>query len=162
MPVSCLGGGDTVSVVAGNFNCAGGEPNVNNPGEDDHVAHAQQQQQPRLEVVMTSSVLNAAEQFAFMQQTLLLQIFRDSRPTLPPATAGNSGASNNGRISVQSSASSGSSSSSSASPSCPTCAAFSDQCCQAESGADIFQDFVEINLQCYWDARLSEALAALR
>ena len=35
----------------------------------------------QMDVIVTSSVLNTADQFAFMQQTLLLQIFRTSHNT---------------------------------------------------------------------------------
>ena len=138
MPVGCLGE-------------TGGCGGSNGRGYD-HPPSQQQQQphEPSLDVVVTSTVLNAAEQFAFMQQTLLLQIFR-----APSVTTGSS--SSDGRGS-----SSGDSASSSASISCPTCIAFSDQCCQAESGLELFTEFVEINLQCYWDARLSDALNSLR
>ena len=87
-----------------------------------------------LDSVVTSSVLNAAEQFAFMQQTLLLQIFRTEH------------AQNGGSNDL----------------SCPTCIAFSDHCCQNERGLDLFREFQDMNLQCYWDARLSEAVASLR
>ena len=45
---------------------------------------------------------------------------------------------------------------------CPTCVAFSDHCCQQESGLQIFQEFLEANAGHYWEARLSEALASLR
>ena len=43
-----------------------------------------------LDVIVTSSVLNTADQFAFMQQTLLMQIFRAPAVTTapsPPPTA---------------------------------------------------------------------------
>jgi hypothetical protein len=45
---------------------------------------------------------------------------------------------------------------------CPTCVAFSDHCCQQESGMQIFHEFLEANLVNYWDAKLTEALASLR
>ena len=45
---------------------------------------------------------------------------------------------------------------------CPTCVAFSDQCCQMENGQDLFNEFIDVNLQCYWDAKFSEALSNLR
>lgn len=37
-----------------------------------------------METMLTSSVLNTADQFAFMQQTLLLQIFRVNQTTTSP------------------------------------------------------------------------------
>jgi hypothetical protein len=136
MPVGCLGGGggDGASAAAVDLStsCVASE-------NDEH----------NLDVVMTSAVLNAAEQLAFMQQTLLLQIFRQSPNT------------NGGRESAASSSSS-TTTSSSALTSCPTCAAFGEKCCQTENGFDLFREFVEINLQCYWDASLTEALSTLR
>ena len=126
MPVGCLG----------NFD----ETSSNQINENDN----------KMDVIVTSSSLNSAEQFAFMQQTLLMQIFRIS-----PANSHNGG-----RISVQSESSS--SNGSSCLSSCPTCIAFADQCCQHDSGVDIFNEFVEINLQCFWDAKISEAIGSLR
>jgi len=122
MPVGCLGGDGAAACVA-------------NGSAAEEVS---------LDVMVTSAVLNAAEQMAFMQQTLLLQIFRTTTTTT------------DGR------ASSSSSSSSSSTSACPTCAAFGEQCCQTENGVDLFREFVEINLQCYWDAKLTEALTTLR
>ena len=138
-----------------------------------------------LDVIVTSSVLNTADQFAFMQQTLLMQIFRappittapspspsSQPPSLPPMINGCGNASNgawngNGAARSASRTSSGSSGSNgdcaaSATLMCPTCVAFSDHCCQQESGLQIFQEFLEANAGHYWDARLSEALASLR
>ena len=137
-----------------------------------------------LDVIMTSSVLNTADQFAFMQQTLLMQIFRappittapspppSQPPSLPPMINGCGNASNgawngNGTARSASRTSSGSSGSNgdgaaSATLMCPTCVAFSDHCCQQESGLQIFQEFLEANAGHYWDARLSDALASLR
>ena len=66
MPVGCLGGG------SGNESHGGGGGGGGPRG---------QQQQPDLEVIVTSSILNSADQFAFMQQTLLMQIFRITTPT---------------------------------------------------------------------------------
>ena len=66
MPVGCLGGG------SGNGSHGGGGGGGGPRG---------QQQQPDLEVIVTSSILNSADQFAFMQQTLLMQIFRITTPT---------------------------------------------------------------------------------
>lgn len=124
---------------------------------------------PAMDVVMTSSVLNTVEQFAFMQHTLLLQIFRinphqngsmnGGPSSLGGSSSGNSCSSPNGR---HSSSGSGRSSVMSDMPPCPTCIAFSDQCCQTDNGMLLYQEFLEINLQCYWDAKLSEALANLR
>ena len=133
-----------------------------------------------LDVIVTSSVLNTADQFAFMQQTLLMQIFRappiTTAPSPPPPTtttlpgmingcgnASNGAWSGNGRsASRTSSGSSNSNGDSSATLMCPTCVAFSDRCCQQESGLQIFQEFLEANAGHYWDARLSDALASLR
>ena len=139
-----------------------------------------------LDVIMTSSVLNTADQFAFMQQTLLMQIFRappittapspppSQPPSLPPMINGCGNASNgawngNGAARSASRTSSGSSGSNgeysataSATLMCPTCVAFSDHCCQQESGLQIFQEFLEANAGHYWDTRLSDALASLR
>lgn len=123
MPVGCLGGGNST-----NMNGA-----------------------PEMDIIVTSSVLNTADQFAFMQQTLLMQIFRTT-------TAGHQGSS-----SASSSSSSSGSSSSSSMITCPTCIAFSDQCCQQESGMVLFHEFIEANLHCcVWDQKLSDALANLR
>ncbi len=69
MPVSCLQG-DAMSVAESNLN--GGTLQLRSRQQQQQ----QQQQQPRMEAVVTSAVLNAAEQFAFMQQALLVQIFR--------------------------------------------------------------------------------------
>ena len=71
MPVGCLGG-----VGSG----SGGEAASNNGG------HAKP-----MDVIITSSVLNASDQFAFMQQTLLMQIFRLGHST--PATSSSDGSS---------------------------------------------------------------------
>ena len=127
MPVGCLGNLDHST-----------------NGGGDHVSASNDSND--MDIIVTSSVLNAAEQFAFMQQTLLMQIFRNS----PPA--------NGGRISAQSE----SSSSNGSALSCPTCIAFADNCCQHDNGLEIFNEFVDINLQCYWDAKISEAVASLR
>lgn len=134
-----------------------------------------------LDVIVTSSVLNTADQFAFMQQTLLMQIFRappiTTAPSPPPSypsamsvvngcgNAANGAWNGNGAARSASRTSSGSSNSNgdcSATLMCPTCVAFSDHCCQQESGLQIFQEFLEANAGHYWDARLSEALASLR
>ncbi len=69
MPVSCLG--DTSSA---SFNCAGnGGGSNHNTLSNNHNSNGNNSEQA-LDIVMTSSVLNTAEQFAFMQQTLLLQV----------------------------------------------------------------------------------------
>ena len=138
-----------------------------------------------LDVIVTSSVLNTADQFAFMQQTLLMQIFRSppitTAPSPPPPPlslpingcrnaangAWNGNGNGGGAARSASRTSSGSSNSNgdcsgAATLMCPTCVAFSDHCCQQESGLQIFQEFLEANAGHYWDARLSEALASLR
>eukprot|EP00095_Tigriopus_kingsejongensis_P006000 maker-scaffold505_size153196-snap-gene-0.19 protein:Tk06000 transcript:maker-scaffold505_size153196-snap-gene-0.19-mRNA-1 annotation:"AGAP006598-PA" len=137
------------------------------------LSSEQQGSNPAMDVVMTSSVLNTVEQFAFMQHTLLLQIFRVSpgtpggRHSSPPPNRSLNGSSSSSSSSSSSrngrhSSGSGRSSVMSDVPPCPTCIAFSDQCCQQESGLLLYQEFLEINLQCYWDAKLSEALTNLR
>ena len=68
MPVGCLGGGSA----------------SNNGG----LAKP-------MDVIVTSTILNAADQFAFMQQTLLMQIFRLNHSQVSPPTTDSSG-SNNG------------------------------------------------------------------
>lgn len=111
MPVGCLGG------MIGGGPSSKLEPN----GSD-------------MEVIVTSSVLNAADQFAFMQQTLLMQIFRLNH--------GESGA---------------------VASNCPTCIAFSDHCCQEDNGNRLFQEFIDANLHyCVWDQNSSDALYSLR
>ena len=95
------------------------------------------------ETILTSSRLNSSDQFAFMQHTLLLQIFRD--PDDEDQTR-----------------SSPSSDESGGSLLCPTCVGFSDQCCQQDNGIDIFNSFIEANLNCHWDLKLSEAISSLR
>ena len=106
-----------------------------------------------MDTIVTSSTLNSADQFAFMQQTLLLQIFR-----VTPTTTSRDG-NGHGSPEVQNG---DSNSDHGANLNCPTCIAFSDNCCQGESGLQLFQEFQDINLQCYWDAKLSEAIANLR
>ena len=72
MPVGCLGGGSA----------------SNNGG----LAKP-------MDVIVTSTVLNAADQFAFMQQTLLMQIFRLNHNQVSPTTdssGSNNGANGNG------------------------------------------------------------------
>ena len=72
MPVGCLGGGSA----------------SNNGG----LAKP-------MDVIVTSTVLNAADQFAFMQQTLLMQIFRLNHSQVSPTTdssGSNNGANGNG------------------------------------------------------------------
>ena len=153
-----------------------------------------------MEVFITSSVLNAAEQFAFMQHTLLLQIFRESGSNAKfengnvsknPSVNGKNVSSPIGNNEsfphpslaadhstlpgyVSPNAFSNSSSISSPSPSssplpttitngCPTCVAFNDgQCCQNDNGLSIFQEFRLANIHCYWDGKLSDAIASLR
>ena len=75
MPVGCLGG-----VGSG----GGGEASSNNGG------HAKP-----MDVIITSSVLNASDQFAFMQQTLLMQIFRLGHATPASSSSDGSSSSNN-------------------------------------------------------------------
>ena len=154
-----------------------------------------------MEVIITSSILNAAEQFAFMQQTLLIQIFRGTKtnetgengtplrysPTrntrITSRANGNDdtlhssthatdsvtfcGSASPNTLSNSSSLSSPSPSASPQPPAptfgCPTCVAFNDgQCCQNDNGLCIFQEFRAVNLHCYWDMKLSEAIANLR
>ena len=72
MPVGCLGGGSASN------NGGLGKP---------------------MDVIVTSTVLNAADQFAFMQQTLLMQIFRLNHSQVSPTTdssGSNNGANGNG------------------------------------------------------------------
>ena len=89
----------------------------------------------KMDVIMTSSSLNAADQFAFMQQTLLMQIFRLNQNDPKEEKSSN----------------------------CPTCIAFSDRCCQENNGNRIFQEFIEANLHyCVWDQNSSDALYSLR
>ena len=153
-----------------------------------------------MEVFITSSILNAAEQFAFMQNTLLLQIFRETIPngkgengsvpryspsisktvscanakeeTLYPVTPVAESVTLSGSVSPNpfSNASSLSSPSPSSSPlppflsyGCPTCVAFNNgKCCQNDNGLSIFQDFRGANMNCYWDGKLSDAIANLK
>ena len=67
MPVGFCLGEMSPSGAAGDADCAGGGASSGGGGA--------------LDVIVTSSVLNTADQFAFMQQTLLMQIFR-----VPPIT----------------------------------------------------------------------------
>ena len=68
MPVGCLSGESNSTLPRGG---GGGARSLTaSPAATGATAA------DNLEVVVTSSVLNAADQFAFMQQTLLLQIFR--------------------------------------------------------------------------------------
>jgi len=99
MPVGCLGGGSA----------------SNNGG----LAKP-------MDVIVTSTVLNAADQFAFMQQTLLMQIFRlnHSQVSLTTDSSGsNNGANGNGCSQMPSILA----------QKCPTCIAFSDRCCQEDN-----------------------------
>ena len=110
-----------------------------------------------MEVVVTSSVLNAADQFAFMQQTLLLQIFRVGDRVLPSPQR------NGSPNSLSSSgSSSGVSMSNGKVNDCPTCAPFTDHCCQNENGLNLFQDFKLANSNCYWDQKLADGINGLR
>ena len=68
MPVGCLGGG------------GGGGSASNNSSNGGHGGHHAKP----MDVIVTSTILNAADQFAFMQQTLLMQIFRLTHSTPPP------------------------------------------------------------------------------
>ena len=154
-----------------------------------------------MEVFITSSILNGAEQFAFMQHTLLLQIFRQNVPNIKSENGNNASvySPSNGKHlqspngnhdklqqsssttnpsplsgSISPNAFSNHSSLSSPSPSssplptnlttsCPTCVAFNDgQCCQNENGLSLFQEFRMANIHCYWDGKLSDAIASLR
>ena len=152
-----------------------------------------------MEVFITSSVLNGAEQFAFMQHTLLLQIFRQNVPSIKPENGNNASGYSNGKHlqspnghhdplqqpssatnpsplsgSISPNTFSNHSSLSSPSPSssplptsltnnCPTCVAFNDgQCCQNDNGLSLFQEFRMANIHCYWDGKLSDAIASLR
>ncbi len=162
MPVGCLGETSTCGMGLGG-NSHDGNSHYSNGSS--HSNNCKDSSATELDVVITSSVLNAADQFAFMQQTLLLQIFRipahdvqgqNSRGRRAPSALSESTSSNS------SSSYNGSNVSSNNLPSCPTCIAFADQCCQLENGIELFHDFVEINLQCYWDSRLTEALSNLR
>ena len=138
MPVGCLGG------ISGSNG---------RPYGDDRPGGGRESGQD-MEVIVTSSVLNAAEQFAFMQQTLLMQIFRINPNSSANSINGNSGLGN--PLTNPAPAAS--------SPlTCPTCIAFSDQCCQHENGLSLFQEFIEANIHCcVWEQRLSDALASLR
>jgi hypothetical protein len=81
-----------------------------------------------------------------MQQTLLVQIFRihdDSGSTDDPIRSSPT-ISDDGTIL------------------CPTCVGFSDQCCQMDSGLDIFNAFIEANVNCHWDLKLAEAISSLK
>ena len=140
MPVGCLGG-----ISGSNGGRPYGDDRAGGGGGHD------------MEVIVTSSVLNAADQFAFMQQTLLMQIFR-----INPNSSTNSMNGNSGLGSPL--ANSAAASTSQISPlTCPTCIAFSDQCCQNENGLSLFQEFIEANIHCcVWEQRLSDALASLR
>ena len=101
---------------------------------------------PTFETILTSSRLNSSDQFAFMQQTLLMQVFRihDDNGSTEERNGSSPAASDDGSIL------------------CPTCVGFSDQCCQMDSGIDIFQAFIEANVNCHWDLKLAEAVSSLR
>ena len=164
MPVGCLSGESTIPK---NRNVAPGSP----PPASSNGSSG-------MEVVVTSSVLNAADQFAFMQQTLLLQIFRlgpDNHQHHPGSGAGSGGnrLGSNSPNSLSSGASGGSGSTGSGPGGassggnqvleCPTCAAFSDHCCQNENGFLMFHDFKLANSNCSsWDQRMAEAISSLR
>ena len=145
MPVGCLGG------ISGSNG---------RPYGDDRPGGSREGGGQDMEVIVTSSVLNAAEQFAFMQQTLLMQIFRINPNASANLINGNSGLGNP----LTNSALAASSASPTQSPlTCPTCIAFSDQCCQHENGLSLFQEFIEANIHCcVWEQRLSDVLASLR
>ena len=141
MPVGCLGG------ISGSNG---------RPYGDDRPGGGREGGGQDMEVIVTSSVLNAAEQFAFMQQTLLMQIFRINPNSSANSINGNSGLGNP-------LTNSGPAASSTSPLTCPTCIAFSDQCCQHENGLSLFQEFIEANIHCcVWEQRLSDALASLR
>ena len=163
MPVGCLSGESTIPK---NRNVAPGSP----PPASSNGSSG-------MEVVVTSSVLNAADQFAFMQQTLLLQIFRlgPDQHHHPGSGAGSGGnrLGSNSPNSLSSGASGGSGSTGSGPGGassggnqvleCPTCAAFSDHCCQNENGFLMFHDFKLANSNCSsWDQRMAEAISSLR
>uniref|UniRef100_A0A0K2T0G6 Putative LOC100650169 [Bombus terrestris] n=1 Tax=Lepeophtheirus salmonis TaxID=72036 RepID=A0A0K2T0G6_LEPSM len=96
----------------------------------------------------TSHILNMVEQFAFMQHTLLLQIFR--LPTPIPCSSGSNhhGASSFIEKKVNN---------------CPTCVAFSELCCQNESGRALFYEFLDVNTTNYlWDCKLGDAIQSMR
>lgn len=109
-----------------------------------------------MDVIVTSTVLNAADQFAFMQQTLLMQIFRLNHSQVSPTTdssGSNNGANGNGSSQMPSVLA----------QKCPTCIAFSDRCCQEDNGYRLFEEFIEANLHyCVWDQSSSDALYSLR
>ena len=133
MPVGCLGGSSSNTGTNGNHN-------------NHEFYHYSQESEPKMDIIVTSSVLNAADQFAFMQQTLLMQIFRLGNPNGNSANGGING----------SNAVSGFNN-------CPTCIAFSDRCCQDDSGKGLFEEFIEANLHyCVWDQASSDALNSLR
>ena len=71
MPVGCLGGG------------GGGGGSASNNSSNGGGHHGGHHAKP-MDVIVTSTILNAADQFAFMQQTLLMQIFRLNHCTPPP------------------------------------------------------------------------------
>ena len=119
MPVGCLGG-------------LGNGSNGQNGGHYGQNGH-------QMDIIVTSSVLNAADQFAFMQQTLLMQIFRVNPPE-------NRNTENRNPENC-----------------CPTCIAFSDRCCQEDPGKNLFDDFIEANLHYgVWFLNSSDALNSLR
>ena len=87
------------------------------------------------------SASRQAERFALMQETLLMQIFRCDQ------AAQQDGGHNRSQDEAGD---------------CPNCTAFSDQCCQHDTGIRIFQEFQETNWQCFWNAPLIKAVSSLR
>ena len=131
------------SCLRSNYDCVpiSNSYNINNPSESSNT-NMEQQQSELNSIIITSAQLNNREQFAFMQRTLLVQIFKEV--SKHNGTTANGGAEQD--------------------LNCPTCVAFSDRCCQSEpsTGQELFREFVKINLDCYWDASLAEALNTLR
>ena len=97
------------------------------------------------ETILTSSRLNSSDQFAFMQQTLLHQIFRisdesGSATDDPLRSSPSSSSSDDGSIL------------------CPTCVGFSDQCCRNDSFAMNFSKIFNVLNQNIDDGLLSLTL----
>ena len=88
------------------------------------------------------SASRQAERFALMQETLLMQIFRCDRAAQQDGEGHNRSQDEAGD--------------------CPNCTAFSDQCCQHDTGIRIFQEFQETNWQGFWNAPLVKAVSSLR
>ena len=99
------------------------------------------------------SASRQAERFALMQETLLMQIFRCDRAAQQDGGGGNNRSQDGGGGHNRSQDEAGD---------CPNCTAFSDQCCQHDTGIRIFQEFQETNWQCFWNAPLVKAVSSLR